>query len=202
MDRWVLCAAVIAGLVILPIVAVIWLAFFPTENIWPHLIATSLPRYLSNSLIIMGAVALLASVIGTFCAWMVVTKEFPMRRILEWALLFPLAIPAYIGAYAFVDFWEYAGPAQTLLRDWFGWVNSRDYYFPAVRCRDLCDFIVIVPLCLSVGAGGVSRTVQPHNRGGAGIGRRACAGILGCGIAVGTPCDCDWNGANHDGSVE
>tara|TARA_R110002096_G_scaffold22170_4_gene71512 strand:- start:33573 stop:35210 length:1638 start_codon:yes stop_codon:yes gene_type:complete len=146
MDRWVLCAAVIAGLVILPIVAVIWLAFFPTENIWPHLIATSLPRYLSNSLIIMGAVALLASVIGTFCAWMVVTKEFPMRRILEWALLFPLAIPAYIGAYAFVDFWEYAGPAQTLLRDWFGWVNSRDYYFPAVRSRGAAIFVISLSL--------------------------------------------------------
>lgn len=145
-DRWAVCAAVIAGLVVMPIFAVIWLAFFPTENIWPHLMATSLPRYLSNSLIIMGSVALCASVIGTFCAWMVVTKEFPMRRILEWALLFPLAIPAYIGAYAFVDFWEYAGPAQTMLRDWFGWETSRDYYFPPVRSRGAAIFVISLSL--------------------------------------------------------
>ena len=145
-DRWAVCAGMIAGLVIMPILAVIWLAFFPTENIWPHLMATSLPRYLSNSLIIMIAVALCASLIGTFCAWMVVTKEFPMRRVLEWALLFPLAIPAYIGAYAFVDFWEYAGPAQTLLRDWFGWTTSRDYYFPAVRSRSAAIFVISLSL--------------------------------------------------------
>jgi iron(III) transport system permease protein len=145
-DRWAVCAGVIAGLVIMPILAVIWLAFFPTENIWPHLMATSLPRYLSNSLIIMIAVALCASLIGTFCAWMVVTKEFPMRRVLEWALLFPLAIPAYIGAYAFVDFWEYAGPAQTLLRDWFGWTTSSDYYFPAVRSRSAAIFVISLSL--------------------------------------------------------
>ena len=145
-DRWAVCAAVIAGLVVMPIFAVIWLAFFPTENIWPHLMATSLPRYLSNSLIIMGSVAVCASVIGTFCAWMVVTKEFPMRRALEWALLFPLAIPAYIGAYAFVDFWEYAGPAQTHLRAWFGWVNARDYYFPSVRSRGAAVFVISLSL--------------------------------------------------------
>ena len=146
LDRWAICAAAIAGLVVMPIFAVIWLAFFPTENIWPHLMATSLPRYLSNSLIIMGAVAVCASVIGTFCAWMVVTKEFPMRRVLEWALLFPLAIPAYIGAYAFVDFWEYAGPAQTMLRDFFGWETSRDYYFPAVRSRGAAIFVISLSL--------------------------------------------------------
>lgn len=145
-DRWAVCAAVIAGLVVMPIMAVIWLAFFPTENIWPHLMATSLPRYLSNSLTIMGAVALCASFIGTFCAWMVVTKEFPMRRVLEWALLFPLAIPAYIGAYAFVDFWEYAGPAQTMLRDVFGWETSRDYYFPPVRSLGAAIFVISLSL--------------------------------------------------------
>jgi iron(III) transport system permease protein len=145
-DRWAIFALLIASLVVLPIAAVIWLAFFPTENIWPHLFATSLPRYLSNSLIIMGAVALISSVIGTGCAWMVVTKEFPMRRVLEWVLLFPLAIPAYIGAYSFVDFWEYAGPAQTLLRDLFGWTTAKDYYFPQVRSRGAAIFVISMSL--------------------------------------------------------
>lgn len=145
-DRWAVFAVIIATLVVLPIAAVVWLAFFPTENIWPHLLSTSLPRYLSNSLIIMSAVAFVACVIGTGCAWMVVTKEFPMRRVLEWVLLFPLAIPAYIGAYSFVDFWEYAGPAQTLLREVFGWSSSQDYYFPQVRSRGAAIFVISMSL--------------------------------------------------------
>ncbi|MDC0489583.1 iron ABC transporter permease, partial [Amylibacter sp.] len=123
-DRWGIFAVLISILVLLPIATVVWMAFFPVENIWPHLFATSLPRYLSNSLIIMVSVAIISSFVGTWCAWMIVTKDFPLRRILEWVLLFPLAIPAYIGAYSFVDFWEYAGPAQTALRDFFGWANS------------------------------------------------------------------------------
>ena len=145
-DRWAVFALLISALVLLPIATIVWLAFFPTENIWPHLVATSLPRYLSNSLIIMGSVAIISSVIGTGCAWMVVTKEFPMRRTLEWVLLFPLAIPAYIGAYSFVDFWEYAGPAQTFLREWFSWSDSTDYYFPPVRSLGAAIFVITMSL--------------------------------------------------------
>jgi|TARA_B110000977_G_scaffold196699_1_gene277625 iron(III) transport system permease protein len=145
-DRWVIFSIIIAALVLLPIAAIIWMAFFPAENIWPHLIATSLSRYLSNSLIIMISVAFISSIVGTGCAWMVVTKDFPLRRILEWVLLFPLAIPAYIGAYSFVDFWEYAGPVQTFLRDFFDWQSSKDYYFPQVRSIGAAIFVISMSL--------------------------------------------------------
>ena len=145
-DRWGIFAVLISTLVLLPIATVVWMAFFPVENIWPHLFATSLPRYLSNSLIIMVSVAIISSFVGTWCAWMIVTKDFPLRRILEWVLLFPLAIPAYIGAYSFVDFWEYAGPAQTALRDFFGWANSKDYYFPQVRSIGAAIFVISMSL--------------------------------------------------------
>ncbi|MBT4133080.1 MAG: iron ABC transporter permease, partial [Rhodobacterales bacterium] len=88
-DRWGIFAILISALVLLPIISVVWMAFFPVENIWPHLFATSLPRYLSNSLIIMSSVAIISCVVGTGCAWLIVTKDFPLRRILEWVLLFP-----------------------------------------------------------------------------------------------------------------
>ncbi|GLQ34942.1 iron ABC transporter permease [Amylibacter marinus] len=143
---WTIAAALVAGLVILPILVVIYLAFFPTENIWPHLLSTTLPRYLGNSLIMMGAVGALSALIGVSTAWFIVTKDFPMRRTLEWSLFFPLAVPAYIGAYAFVDFWEYAGPVQTQLRDWFGWQTSRDYYFPQVRARGAAVLVIALSL--------------------------------------------------------
>ncbi|MEP5153999.1 iron ABC transporter permease [Planktotalea sp.] len=132
---WSVGALLIATLVVLPIASVVWIALFPSENIWPHLISTTLPRYLKNSLILMGSVGVLAAIVGTVTAWLISRYQFFGARWLEWLLLLPLAIPAYVGAYALVDFLEYAGPVQTGLRDLFGWQNSRDYWFPEIRSR-------------------------------------------------------------------
>jgi iron(III) transport system permease protein len=126
-------AALIALIVVAPIVSVIVIALFPTENIWPHLWATTLPRYLANTVILMCGVGVLAALVGTGAAWLVARYDFAGRRWLEWLLLLPLGIPAYIGAYALVDFLEYAGPVQTGLRSLFGWQNAQDYWFPEIR---------------------------------------------------------------------
>ena len=133
LDRWSLGALVIAALVLAPIVAVVWIAFHPTENIWPHLLSTVLPRYLRTTLILMAGVAVLTAVVGTGAAWLVTMYRFPGRDWLAWVLLFPMAIPAYVGAYALVDFLDYSGPLQVGLRAAFGWVSARDYWFPEVR---------------------------------------------------------------------
>ncbi|WP_052245131.1 ABC transporter permease [Halocynthiibacter namhaensis] len=132
---WSLGAFCIATFVILPVLAVVYLAFFPTENIWPHLLSTTLPRYFTNTLVLMLSVGILAGATGIGAAWLIVMYKFPGARMLEWLLLLPLAIPAYVGAYALVDFLEYSGPVQTLLRDIFGWATSRDYWFPDIRSR-------------------------------------------------------------------
>lgn len=126
---------VIAGLVLLPILSVLWIAFHPEGNIWPHLLATTLPRYLANSLILMASAGVLTAMVGTGAAWLVVMYRFPFHQLLQWALLLPLAIPAYIGAYALVDFLEYAGPVQSGLRALMGWNSARDYAFPEIRSR-------------------------------------------------------------------
>lgn len=131
--RWSIGAVLIALVVIAPILAVFGIALFPKENIWPHLIATTLPRYLATTMQLMFGTGLLAAMIGTGAAWLVSRYDFPGRRWLEWLLLLPLAIPAYVGAYALVDFLEYAGPVQTGLRAVFGWTNARDYWFPEIR---------------------------------------------------------------------
>ena len=126
-------ALVIAAIAVAPMLAVLWLAFHPTENIWPHLVATVLPRYLQNTLILMLGVGVLAAAVGTGAAWLVTMHRFPGRRWLDLALLFPLANPAYIGAYALVDFLNYSGPVQTGLRLSMGWTSARDYWFPQVH---------------------------------------------------------------------
>lgn len=132
-SRWSVGAVIIAVIVVAPIVAVLGIALFPRENIWPHLLSTTLPRYLWTTARLMFGVGLIAAMVGTGAAWMVARYDFPGRRWLEWLLLLPLAIPAYVGAYALVDFLEYAGPVQTGLRDLFGWQTSRDYWFPEIR---------------------------------------------------------------------
>lgn len=146
LDPWSIGATVIACVVLMPIVAILWFAFHPTDNIWPHLLSTTLPRYLANTGILMVCVGALAAAIGTGAAWLVVMYQFPARRWLQWALLMPLAVPAYVGAYALVDFFEYAGPVQAALRAIFGWSNAQDYAFPAIRTRSAAVIVLAAAL--------------------------------------------------------
>ncbi|WP_322865961.1 ABC transporter permease [Aquicoccus sp. G2-2] len=132
-DPWSVGAILIALVVLAPIAAVIGFAFFPKDNIWPHLIATTLPRYVKNTLVLMGAVGLLTAMVGTGAAWIVARYSFRGARWMEWLLLLPLAVPGYVGAYALVDLLEYAGPVQTGLRGVFGWHSAQEYWFPEIR---------------------------------------------------------------------
>ncbi|PWK57129.1 iron(III) transport system permease protein [Silicimonas algicola] len=141
-DVWSVGAAVIAALVLMPILSVAWIALHPTAPIWGHLVSTTLPRYLTNSVVIMLSVGALSAAIGTGAAWLVVSYRFPGVRWLRWMLLFPLAVPGYLGAYALVDFLEYAGPVQTALREAFGWTSARDYFFPDIRSRYGAIFVL------------------------------------------------------------
>lgn len=120
-------------LVMLPVLAVIWLALFPTENIWPHLVETILPVYIRSTLLLLAGVGSLSVLVGVSTAWLVTMCHFPGRRLFEWALLLPFAIPAYVIAYLYTDLLEFAGPIQSTLRDLFGWQTARDYWFPDIR---------------------------------------------------------------------
>lgn len=130
---WPLVASAAALLVALPILAIFWIGLFPTENIWPHLAATVLPTYVTTTLVLMVTVGIGVVIIGTGTAWLVAMCRFPGRRLFEWALLLPLAVPAYIIAYTYTDLLEFAGPVQETLRDLFDWRGRRDYWFPEIR---------------------------------------------------------------------
>ncbi|MFT5716766.1 MAG: iron(III) transport system permease protein [Oleiphilaceae bacterium] len=130
---WFISSLVIALLISLPILAVLYLAFYPEENAWPHLINTVLPTYLKNTVILMAGVGVLTLAIGTGSAWLVATYDFPGKRWLSWALLLPFSMPAYVIAYTYTDLLEYAGLIQTGLRAFFSWDNSQDYWFPEIR---------------------------------------------------------------------
>ncbi|MGQ4878005.1 ABC transporter permease [Billgrantia sp. LNSP4103-1] len=132
LSPWTLLMLAVALVVALPVVVVLAHILMPTQGIWQHLASTVLGRYLSNTFILAVTVGLGTMVIGTGTAWLVVMCRFPGRRVFEWALLLPLAVPTYVIAYAYTDFLQYAGPLQSWLREIFGWGRG-DYFFPNIR---------------------------------------------------------------------
>ncbi|KZX82378.1 iron ABC transporter permease [Oleiphilus sp. HI0009] len=130
---WKLSAFLTTSIICLPVLAVLYLAAFPDDNIWVHLSETVLPAYIKSTLILMLGVGCLSTALGIGAAWLISHYSFPGKRFFTWALLLPFAMPAYVIAYVYTDFLEYAGPLQSMLREIFGWQSSRDYYFPEVR---------------------------------------------------------------------
>ena len=146
MDVWSINAVLIAAFVIAPILSVFIIALTPKENIWPHLLSTTLPRYASNTLLLMFFVGIFSGIIGTFTAWLIARYRFLGSNWLQWALFLPLALPAYVASYALVDLLEYAGPVQSLLRSLFNWQTSQDYWFPEVRSLSSAIFVLTLAL--------------------------------------------------------
>jgi iron(III) transport system permease protein len=127
-----IASVIIAVFMALPVMAVVVQLAFPAGDVWGHLAGTVLPRYLTNTAWLMVGVGAGVLCIGVGTAWLVAMCRFPGRRVWEWALLLPLAVPTYVIAYAYTDFLQFAGPLQSMLRETFDWSRS-DYYFPEVR---------------------------------------------------------------------
>ena len=130
---WSLAGYAVATLLVLPLVALILQALQPDEAVFGHLMATVLPTYIINSLLLIFWVSLGALLLALPCAWLMARCEFVGRRYLQWALLLPLAMPGYIVAYVYTDLLDYAGPVQRSLRSIFGWNSPQDYFFPDIR---------------------------------------------------------------------
>ncbi|WPZ36456.1 iron ABC transporter permease [Thalassobaculum sp. OXR-137] len=130
-DRFFLAPAVICALVVTPILAVALNGLAHTDLI-DHLVHTVLPTYVANTALLALGVTIGTGVIGVGTAWLVTMCRFPGRRVLEWALVLPLAAPAYVLAYTYTNFLEHAGPVQELLRQTFD-LGPRAYWFPEVR---------------------------------------------------------------------
>ena len=95
---WRIAVMAICAVIATPILAICILAVSPEENIWPHLISTVLPSALRQTLSLMVGVGCVTLILGTGTAWLVTMYAFPGRRVLEWALLLPLAMPTYLIA--------------------------------------------------------------------------------------------------------
>lgn len=130
--KWTVASFIIGLILLAPALTVLLNLFAPSGDVWAHLLSTVLPTYIFNTILLMVFVGFLSALAGVSTAWLTVTMDFPGRRFFSWALILPLATPAYIVAYVYTDLLEYAGPVQTALRTATGW-GYQDYYFPPIR---------------------------------------------------------------------
>jgi iron(III) transport system permease protein len=126
------CAIAIAVLIVVPVAAVVANILKPSTDTWSHLAATVLPEYLGTTLVLALGVAVGVTMLGVGAAWLVVNYRFPGHAVLEWALVLPLAMPAYVIAYAYTDWLQFTGPVQTGLRSITG-LGAGQYWFPDAR---------------------------------------------------------------------
>jgi iron(III) transport system permease protein len=122
----------VAALCLLPILGVALTALSGGSDTLAHLAQTVLVGYTTNTAQLVVYVALGTFLIGTGAAWLVTMTEFPGRRVLEVALVIPLAFPAYVLAYAYTHVLDHPGVVQASLRAVTGW-GPRDYWFPEIR---------------------------------------------------------------------
>ena len=143
---WSIAAIVISLIAIGPVIAVFVLALQSSGDTWPHLVANVLPGAVQRTLGLMAGVGLITLAVGTGTAWLVTMYRFPGRRIFEWLLLLPLAVPTYIIAFSYLEFLDYSGVLQTTLRGLFGWRNAQDYWFPDIRSLGGAIFVMSMVL--------------------------------------------------------
>ncbi|MNJ98478.1 putative 2-aminoethylphosphonate transport system permease protein PhnV [compost metagenome] len=129
-------AILIATLCIAPLLLVLsawWLPLSPeTADTWVHIQETLLHSYIFETLWLCFGVAFICGTLGVTAAWLTSQFSFRGRAWLEWSLILPLAVPAYISAYAYGWLFEYAGPVQTALRSSTG-LSRGEYWFPEFR---------------------------------------------------------------------
>lgn len=102
---------------LVPIVIVLLSWTQPVADIWTHMREYILPQVLKNTAILLFMVTVISGVIGTALAWVTSMYRFPGQRFFSWALMLPLAIPAYVMAFVTVGIVDFSGPLQTGLRD-------------------------------------------------------------------------------------
>ncbi|MDO9310971.1 MAG: ABC transporter permease subunit, partial [Nitrosomonas sp.] len=132
MTIWRLVPFIAAALVLAPVGVIVSSFFAPASDIWQHLVETTLPLLLINTLWLALGVIVGTALLGISLAWFTAVYEFPGRRFFSWALLLPLAIPAYVTAFVALGLFDFTGPIQTTLR---AWLDSDLSWFPDIRSR-------------------------------------------------------------------
>lgn len=128
---WRVAPFAVAAAVMLPVAVVISSFLAPAGDVWKHLVETTLAELVVNTFWLALGVAAGTAVVGISLAWLTAVCEFPGRKFFSWALLLPMAIPAYVSGFVFIGLLDFSGPVQSALREWLG----PGLWFPRVRGR-------------------------------------------------------------------
>ena len=177
---WRLASFVVAAIVAAPIlvVALSWLT--PAGEVWRHLVSTVLGELLLNTVVLMLGVGIGVFLLGAGLAWLVTMYDFPGRRLFDWALMLPLAIPAYVLAFVAVALLDFSGPVQGAVRVVFGgsgWV-------PPIRSAG--GVIAVMVLAVFSYVFMLGRAAVPWAGGG------VCATLAACSASRRGPRFCAW----------
>jgi len=127
---WRIAVFSVAMLVAVPVLVIFYSLLVPTDDVWDHLVNNVLNNLLINTFWLVLGVSIITSVIGVSLAWITATCDFPARAFFSWALLLPLAMPAYVLAFVFIVLLNFSGPVQSTLRMW---IPPEYFWFPNAR---------------------------------------------------------------------
>jgi iron(III) transport system permease protein len=115
--RWRSAAFIISLATLIPLLVVLSSFLRPQPEVWQHLAQYVLPGLLANTAWLLLGVGAGTLLLGVSLGWLVAVCEFPGRRFFSWALMLPLALPAYVSAFAAIGIFDFTGPLQTALRE-------------------------------------------------------------------------------------
>ncbi|WP_116300577.1 iron ABC transporter permease [Alkalilimnicola ehrlichii] len=136
------CCPFLAVLILIPLLLIFFSWLEPEWNLWRHVADTQLRELFLNTAILVVGVGAGTLVLGVGLAWLTAMCEFPGRRLFDWALMLPLAVPTYVLAFVFVGLFDYAGPVQSWMRS----VLGPDAGLPPIRSAGGVVFVMTLVL--------------------------------------------------------
>ena len=115
-NGWTVVSLLVGLFIFFPIGEIL-LSINSQSSNWSHLKETVLLTYFLNSFILVFGTAFISLIFGVSSAWLISNYQFKYGKILEWALVLPLAIPTYIAAYAYFDILELFNPLLVWVRN-------------------------------------------------------------------------------------
>ena len=143
LNKWHYASGALALLVAVPLLVVFsgWLQ--PSTEVWSHLAETLLSQLFINTIKLVIGVGLGVMMLGVSLAWLTARCDFPGRRLFDWMLMLPLAIPAYVMAFVAIGLLDFSGPVQTALREWLG---AGNFWFPEIRSTGGVILVMVLVL--------------------------------------------------------
>ena len=116
-NKWTVLIVAVSIFLAIPVFSILISLFRGNGEMWEHITTYFLFDYIKNSIILIFGTGLLTFTIGTSSAWIISRYTFRYKKIIEWLLFMPLAIPSYIVAYTYVGLIGNGGTFIEILRD-------------------------------------------------------------------------------------